>query len=291
MQVESRVEQPDKWLEELADFVTMETVAGNEQGNAAALEYLQTQLLELGFEIEIKGRSGSTGGREEHEQPVLVASRLRSDEPVLVLYNHYDVEKISPAEDWQSEPFTLTERAGRLYGRGMADNKAVLLARLAVLRARLAAGQPLPNILWLIQGEEEVAAPLAHALFPAELAGMKTSVCLEETGYHREGVPLLFHQFDDSVSEAAAQELEASLNAVLFDGAATVERRTLSKFGPCPFVNNLPAGSHYVGFGPNDYQARIHSDNESMDKALLTEYFTTFTRFVEWLAGPQAQGA
>jgi len=185
----------------------------------------------------------------------------------------------------------LTERDGRLYGRGMADNKAVLLARLEVLKTRLTAGKPLPNMLWLIQGEEEVGAPLAHQYFPDELSGVKATVCLEETGYHREGVPLLFHQFDESVSETVANELAASLNTALFDGRAQVENRSLSKFGSCPFVNNLPAGSYYLGFGPNDYQARIHSDNESMDKALLDNYFTTFERFLDWFDAQSAQSA
>lgn len=274
---------PD-WINELSAFVAMETVAGNHKANEAARVYLREKLEALGFTVQIKGQS-TTG------QPLMLARHQVSDAPTLVLYNHYDVEQIHLAEEWDSPPFCLTERDGRLYGRGIADNKAVLLARLSVLKTRIAAGIPLPNILWIIQGEEEVGAAVAHALLPDELRDLNSLICLEETGYHRDGVPLMFHLYGDAIPKAQADTLTASVNDAVFDGRARTENRGLRKFGSCPFINNLPAASHYIGFGPNDYDARIHQDNESMDKVLLADYVMRFDHFIQWLQGVTGQAA
>ncbi|WGL15207.1 M20/M25/M40 family metallo-hydrolase [Microbulbifer bruguierae] len=269
------------YLDELTDFVALPTVAGDEQANRAAVHYLRMRLLRLGFDVQVKGVART-------DQPLLVARFGDSDGAPLILYNHYDVERIRPQEDWHSPPFQLTQRDGRLWGRGVADNKAVLLARLSVIEARIARGEALPNMLWLIQGEEEVGAPLAHALFPAELAPLKNCLCVEETGYYRDGAPLIF-QHGAALSASERETLACSLNSVLFDGKARIETRTLSKFGPCPLIENLPDGSLYLGFGPNDYSARIHRDNESISVELLEQYFPLFDRFLTWCRHRVAQ--
>ncbi|WP_299591306.1 M20/M25/M40 family metallo-hydrolase [uncultured Microbulbifer sp.] len=263
-----------QYLDELIDFVALETVTGNEQANRAAVNYLFARLQKLGFDVQVKGEART-------DQPLLVARYGDSGGAPLVLYNHYDVERVRPQEDWQSPPFQLTERDGRLWGRGVADNKAVLLARLSVIESRVARGEALPSMLWLIQGEEEVGAPLAHELFPDELAPFKNSLCIEETGYYRDGAPLIF-QKGEAITTGNGESLVASLNSMLYDGKARVETRTLSKFGPCPLIENLPGGSLYLGFGPNDYSARIHRDNESISLELLEQYFTLFDRFLTW---------
>jgi len=77
--------------------------------------------------------------------------------PTVLLYAHADVQPTGPVEQWTSDPFTPTERDGRLYGRGCADDKAGVAMHLAVLRAF--GGKPPVGVVLFIEGEEEIGSP------------------------------------------------------------------------------------------------------------------------------------
>ncbi len=83
----------------------------------------------------------------------------QSDYTVL-LYNHYDVQPAEPYELWRTPPFEPTVRDGKLYARGVSDNKSEFAARLSAIRALLAVNGSLPITLrWIIEGEEEIGSP------------------------------------------------------------------------------------------------------------------------------------
>jgi acetylornithine deacetylase/succinyl-diaminopimelate desuccinylase-like protein len=74
-------------------------------------------------------------------------------------YNHYDVQPADPAE-WSSPPFEPALRDGRLYGRGVADAKGNLVARLAAVHALRGVVGDLPlRVRMLADGEEEIGSP------------------------------------------------------------------------------------------------------------------------------------
>ena len=80
--------------------------------------------------------------------------------PTVLLYGHYDVQPPDPLDEWLSPPFEPTIRDGRLYARGVGDNKGQHFAHILALETLLACRGTLPcNVIFLLEGEEEIGSP------------------------------------------------------------------------------------------------------------------------------------
>lgn len=259
--------------EDLKNFIAIPSIANDNEANQSAIDFIINILSPLGFKI-------TTEGNSPYYQPVIVAkyNNITSDKKV-VLYGHYDVEKIKDWEKWDTPPFELVVKENRYYGRGIADNKGILLTRLLAIKEMVEKGETLPNILWIIQGEEEVGGETPFEVIPKHFADFGAKIYLEETGIYKNGKPVIFY-LPKSEKEP---DFLTSLNEEIYSSEAIVENRNLNKFSKCPFLHNIPQDGYYIGFGPNDGLCNIHKDNESLNIQTLTQHKDIFKKFIHWV--------
>ncbi len=78
--------------------------------------------------------------------------------PTVLLYAHYDVVAADVTDGWTSDPWRLTERDGRLWGRGAADDKCGIVMHAAALS--VFDGRPPVGVKVVVEGEEETVGHL-----------------------------------------------------------------------------------------------------------------------------------
>jgi acetylornithine deacetylase/succinyl-diaminopimelate desuccinylase-like protein len=90
------------------------------------------------------------------------AWRAAPRKPTVLIYGHYDVQPADPLDLWTSDPFEPTRRDGRIYARGSSDMKANLVTVVQAVEALAAvSGAPPVNVVFFLEGEEEIASPNA----------------------------------------------------------------------------------------------------------------------------------
>ncbi|HEY7233406.1 MAG TPA: dipeptidase [Gemmatimonadaceae bacterium] len=100
-----------------------------------------------------------------------------------LVYGHYDVQPADPLAKWQSPPFTPTLRDGRLYARGVSDDKGPMLIPIKVAEAFFAMTGGLPiNIKCLFEGEEEIGSPSLDAFIEQHKDLLAADVVLSADG-------------------------------------------------------------------------------------------------------------
>ncbi|MBA8960965.1 acetylornithine deacetylase/succinyl-diaminopimelate desuccinylase-like protein [Rhodococcus percolatus] len=138
--------------DELAELVAMRSVADPRQFPpeecVRAAEWVRDAFIGAGIgHVELLETSDGSHAVVGH-QPAPDGA------PTVLLYCHYDVQPPGDEKLWHTDPFTLTERDGRWYGRGAADCKGNIVMHLLALRAL---GTPFPvGIRIVAEGSEEM---------------------------------------------------------------------------------------------------------------------------------------
>jgi len=145
-------EHAQAFLARLIDYVRRPSISAYGEGIGEVAEYIASVMREMGLSVRIMPTSGWSMVFGEY----FVGGNV----PTVLLYGHYDVQPPDPLEEWISPPFEPTIRGGRLYARGVGDNKGQHFALLMALETLLACWGALPcNVKVLLEGEEEVGSP------------------------------------------------------------------------------------------------------------------------------------
>ena len=178
-------ERTDQSLKELARLCAQPSVAAQGLGMEPCAELVKEMLAARGFEVQILPTAGF---------PVVFAERKGRSDRTLLFYNHYDVQPPEPLELWETPPFEPTIRDGKMYARGVSDDKGHILCRLAAIDAILAVDGELPcNVKFLIEGEEEIGSVNLTPFVEDHTDLLAADACLWEFGYvNHEGVPIQY---------------------------------------------------------------------------------------------------
>lgn len=170
VEVERRL---DESLDELRRLVAQPSVSSTGEGVAACAELCRELLERHGFAARVHPTQGS---------PVVVGE-LGSGPRTLLLYCHYDTEAPGELDRWTSPPFQPEIRDGRIYGRGVEDDKGHIVSRLAAISAYVAAhGEPPFRIVFLIEGEEEVGSASLARFVREHRELLRADGCIWEWG-------------------------------------------------------------------------------------------------------------
>ena len=143
-------------LETLVQFCRIPSVSTDPAyaaGVAEAADFVAGQLRAAGFPtVEVIATAG---------HPCVLAEWCEvPGAPTILVYGHYDVQPTDPLKKWLTRPFEPTIREGKLYARGVSDDKGPLLIPILVAKAYKAVTGGLPlNVKVLIEGEEESGSP------------------------------------------------------------------------------------------------------------------------------------
>lgn len=145
-------------LKELVRCQSVSTDRAYRQGMSDARALLVSRLIDSGF--------ANVGELEAGGHPAVYAEWLGAPKaPTFIVYGHYDVQPPDPVDKWDSAPFEPEIRDGRLYGRGVSDDKGPSSIALETLGAFLAVEGRLPvNVKILLEGEEETGSVTLRAL-------------------------------------------------------------------------------------------------------------------------------
>jgi acetylornithine deacetylase/succinyl-diaminopimelate desuccinylase-like protein len=163
-------------LVEFASIASVSTDPAHAADIAAASQWVATALAAAG---PIAVRTMPTP-----RNPVIYGEWLGAPgKRTVLIYGHYDVQPPDPLDKWITPPFTPTVRDGKLFARGVSDDKGPVLIPIKVAEAFFATGGAPPvNLKFLIEGEEEIGSPSLDAFVAQHKDLLKADLVISADG-------------------------------------------------------------------------------------------------------------
>jgi acetylornithine deacetylase/succinyl-diaminopimelate desuccinylase-like protein len=208
----------DQSVGELSRLCAQPSVAAQNLGIDACAAMVAESLKTRGFNVQVMPTGGS---------PVVFGVRKGTSDQTLIAYDHYDVQPPEPLELWESPAFEPTIREGRLYARGVADNKGNLIGRLHAIDAILDAEGELPcNVKFIVEGEEEIGSVHLEPFIKEYRDLLAGDVCVWEVGgVDHQDVPIQMVGlrgicYVELRARTANQDVHSGLGGSIFPNAA-----------------------------------------------------------------------
>ena len=163
-----------RFIEELKELCSFPSISNHgAEAVKPARDWLAERLARYTDRVETLEAGG---------MPALYAEVPGAGRRKLLLYEHYDVQPVDPIELWDSKPFEPAEKDGRIVARGVADDKADVMARIHAVEALKSAGGVPVTLRFLIEGEEEIGSKSFEKIAHQHAGKLAADGCLWESG-------------------------------------------------------------------------------------------------------------
>lgn len=182
---------------------------------------------------KMKGMGLETVTHPTAGQPVVVGRNRRVEgRPTVLIYGHYDVQPVDPLDQWETPPFQPVIRGGRIFARGATDNKGQFMAHLCGLEKTLREEGELPlNVIFLIEGEEEIGSPNLAPFLAAQREALKCDIiAISDSGMVGPGVPTFTYGLRGiAIAEIVVHGPAIDLHSGIFGGSVANPNTILSR--------------------------------------------------------------
>lgn len=197
-----------------------------------------------------------------YDNPIVIARYDVSPKAETVLiYGHYDVQPAEKQDGWDSDPFEVVEKNGRLYARGAVDNKGQLLVHISTVFDLIQEKKLRYNVVFMVEGNEETGSPALADFVKKHSKKIAADFALISDGETTGGYPTIDLSFRGVVNlQLTLTTSDRELHSGLFGGAVPNAGQIL-----CDIVSSFYDKNRRVTI-PGFY-----NDAEPVDKKLLKE--------------------
>ncbi|UQS86134.1 M20/M25/M40 family metallo-hydrolase (plasmid) [Nicoliella spurrieriana] len=157
------------------DYIRFRSISAQNQEIPETADWLVQQFNALNAQQ-------ATKWNDQGGNPVVFAEFKGHSDKTILFYNHYDVQPPEPLAEWRSDPFEPTVNDGKIYARGICDDKGELMSRLTAIQYFQTHGGLPVNVKFFVEGGEEVGSPHIEDYVAAHREALSSDVCIWEGG-------------------------------------------------------------------------------------------------------------
>ncbi|MFX1536111.1 MAG: M20/M25/M40 family metallo-hydrolase [Promethearchaeota archaeon] len=154
------------FLEDLFNLLRIPSISRDKNNVRRAANWLKKRLKQTADHVELVETTGNPAILAQWSPQI--NQELDKEKPTILFYGHYDVQSPDPLDQWISPPFEPEIRDGRIYARGVGDNKGQLFANLCAIECVHECEQLGLRVKFIFDGEEELGSPYLNEALKAK---------------------------------------------------------------------------------------------------------------------------